>query len=201
MCDKLILRLSLSHKSTTAIFGAKHMELWQQFSPEELDILKARARQIATHTGDTVQRQIMAALAVHIGQTVYAFPVEHLLAVYVQTPVIRVPSVPAYIQGIANIRGHITPVINLAVLFNNASVQTLPEKYYLLVASKGQNTVAFFVERMGELLSADMEQLSPISEHTAARQYLWGITPDATTIIKLASILDDDALIIDRTTS
>jgi chemotaxis signal transduction protein len=175
------------------------MEVWQQFSEAELNILKARAKQIATSADDAVARRIIPTLAVYVGNTAYAFPIDHLLAVYMQMPIIHVPSVPSYIQGIANIRGHITPVINLARLFELSNSASLPEKYYLLVASKGQNTVAFFVERIGDLLSVDEDTLSPIAEHTIARHYLWGITPEDTTILKLASILDDETLIVNRT--
>jgi purine-binding chemotaxis protein CheW len=185
--------------SNFSLRGNDYMEIWQQFSEEELNILKARAKQIASRGGDEIQRHIIPALTVLVNQTAYAFPIDYLLAVYVQMPIIHVPSVPSYIQGIVNIRGHITPVLNLAVLFDTGGETTLPEKYYLIVASKDKNTVAFFVERIGDLLSVDVDTLSPIAEHTAARQYLWGITPQATTILKLASILDDDSLIVNRT--
>lgn len=175
------------------------MAIWKQFSDKELLILKARARQMAQSAADTTpERATVAALSVQVNDTVYAFPIEHLTAVYFSLSIIPVPSVPAYIQGIANIRGRITPVINLPILLNPAQSKALPETYYLLVASKGANTVAFFVEQIGDLLMVAVDELSAIAEHTVGRRYLSGLTPDEHCLLNLAAILDDETLIVKR---
>ena len=173
------------------------MKFYEQFSKKDLEILEARARQIATTSGDDRDGEIITVLSVGIGDEQYALPVEALTVVQEDIPVIPVPCVPSFVAGIANIRGHIIPVIDLAVLLNVAG-STAPDSRSLIVTASNQVNIALRVDTVGEVVSLwgdDLFSPSAISD-TTQNPYLRSMTADGMGILDVEAILNDPALVI-----
>src|SRR5688572_26983254 len=111
------------------------MAIWEHFSEAEIAILKQRAKQFSQSEEATSQAELISTLFVHINAVQYAFPIEHLIAVYVNVPIVTVPAVPNYIKGVANLRGYITPLLDLAQLFNIEQAESNQQKAYCILAS------------------------------------------------------------------
>jgi chemotaxis signal transduction protein len=102
-----------------------------------------------------------------------------------------VPNGPSWLQGFTNIRGSITPVIDLKVVFNHAHDQvakpapkTQFSKNYLLAIGKGVASFALPLAQFPEKLSFDMaetrqdhelapEILRPFIEHCFRQDIPW----------------------------
>jgi purine-binding chemotaxis protein CheW len=173
------------------------MRIYEQFSEKELEILEARARQLASTSQDDQGGEITTALTVGIGKEKYALPVEALTVVQDDIPIIPVPCVPSYVAGIANIRGHIIPVIDLAVLLNvpdDSAVDTGS----LIVATNDQFNVALRVDTVGEVVSLWGGDLFPVFQTVDTHQnlYLKSMTADGVGVLDVEAILNDPALVI-----
>jgi purine-binding chemotaxis protein CheW len=174
------------------------MSLWEHFSEAEMTILKQRARELSRTEAEKSQAELISTLFVHINNVQYAFPIEQLVAVYINVPVVAVPSVPAYIKGIANLRGYITPILDLARLFNIEQDPNPQQKAYCILASNDNNNCAFYVQRVADIQFINVDRLSPISEQAYKREYLRGITEEQVVLINTRAILEDESLVVDE---
>jgi purine-binding chemotaxis protein CheW len=174
------------------------MSLWEHFSEAEMAILKQRARELSHTESETSTARLISTLLVEINGVHYAFPIENLVAVYINIPVVAVPSVPPYIKGIANLRGYITPILDLSRLFNIEAAVNPQQKAYCILASHQENNCAFYVQHVADIQLINTENLSPISEQAYKREYLRGITAEKVVLINTTVILEDESLIVDE---
>src|SRR5262245_14950567 len=173
------------------------MSFYDHFSENEREILRTRAERIAKAQKDIRQGDTLSVLVTHVGKESYLLPMEALTAVYVGHTIIPVPCVPPFIAGIANIRGQILVVLDLATLL---SVPDDIAKQVLIVVSSGDTSIAFCVESVGEATTILMSELQPIpaAVHGA---YLQGILPNRMALLDLEAIFNDTSLIVDETIS
>jgi purine-binding chemotaxis protein CheW len=168
------------------------MSIYDRFSEKELEILRARANRIVTTSRDDQARDVITALVISAGRETYAMPIDQLTAVYENIAVAPVPCVPSFVAGIANIRGHILPVLDLAVLLNVPREDT--ERRALIVVSDSDSSVALAVEAVGEVTTFLKQDLTSIPG-----AYLQGVMQDGVAVLDVAAILGDPALVVDET--
>lgn len=175
------------------------MSFYQHFSEDELEILRARAERVAIISQEDGGEITLDALLVSIRQETYAMPIDAITNVYQGIPVIPVPCVPPHVAGIANVRGHILPVLDLAVLLNVPG-EAASSATHLIVASKGQMHVAFAVERIGEVVTLSMDKLNPVPATSSIERpaYLQGVFPDGVVLLDVEAVLSDPALMVDE---
>lgn len=175
------------------------MSFYQQFSEDELEILRARAERVAHISQEDRGKTTLNALLVSIRQETYALPITAISNVYQGIPVIPVPCVPSHIAGVANVRGHILPVLDLAVLLGVPG-EPAEEAANLIVANKGQMQVAFAVERIGEVVALPMDKLNPVPATIGLERaaYLEGVFTDGVALLDVEAVLSDPALMVDE---
>src|SRR5882724_2626146 len=104
------------------------MSIYEHFSQQELEILWARAERAAYAAQKSDAETLITALQITPGGESYALPVELLHGVYEGIEVMAVPCTPPFIAGVANVRGRILPVLDLATVLG-APEQALPETH------------------------------------------------------------------------
>jgi purine-binding chemotaxis protein CheW len=178
------------------------MSLYEQFSENDLAVLKARAIQAGRNSRDDQNSEAILALSVQIDEELYALPVETLIAVHNDIPIVPIPCVPPFVVGMANIRGHILPVIELSVLLN-ASGEAPAGSGTLVVSSYQQATVAFRVDSVGEVAAIAQDGLSPVpaAKGTEKSAYLQGMHRNGTALLEVEAILRDASLIVSEAVS
>ncbi len=178
------------------------MSFYDRFTEDEQALLRIRAERAALSSVDTPE--VLASidtLVVRLGDEPYGLPLRALTAAYQATmPIVPVPCTPGFIAGVANIRGRVVPVIDLAVLLGISTPATsdLPA---LVVIANDNMTVAFRVSAIGDTILVKVRELAPVSGlfDLAKREYLQGMLPDGTIILNTDAILNDPALIVDET--
>jgi purine-binding chemotaxis protein CheW len=170
------------------------MSFYEHFSKEEIAILRGRAERIANAQNEIQQGDTISALVIQAGGETYGLPMESLVAVYMEHTIIPIPCVPAFVAGIANIRGQIMPVFDLAVLLKVPGGDT---KHALIVASSKDNSVAFCVEAVGESRIVQVSELQPVPSMLNTT-YLQGISIDGMAMLNIEAIINDPALIVDE---
>jgi purine-binding chemotaxis protein CheW len=168
------------------------MSIYERFSEEELEILRERAERAAKATKGRDAESLRAVLQIRLGDESYGLPIENLVAVYQGVNVVPVPCVPAYVAGIANIRGRIMPVLDLAVLLGAPNGKQT-DASSLVVTATDSVSLAFRVETIGDSMTVKTDDLSSLSAEmsSAHTKYLYGILPDGTALANLEAILDD----------
>jgi len=168
------------------------------FSDNELTTLLLRAQRIA-HATQTEDDKSDNALIVRLWGEVYGLPIDSLTAVYQNIHIVPVPCTPGYVAGIANIRGHILPVLDLAMLLEIQSFQR-ETAGTLVVISHPEMEVAIQVDAVDNIRPYASSRLLPIPENfdAAPRQYLTGLLPDGAAILNIESLLKNPELIIDE---
>ncbi len=169
------------------------MSLYDHFSEDELAILRLRAERIANAQSETHQGDMTSALLIQTSGGIYGLPMEKLTAVYMNHKIIPVPCAPPFVAGIANIRGEIMPVFDLAVLLKVAGGDT---KRALIVASSADNSIAFCVEAVGETRAVQLSELQAVPS-LLNEAYLQGISVDGMAMLNVEAIINDPALVVD----
>jgi len=66
---------------------------------------------------NTLSRNVAQFVAFRIEEQTYAFRIEQIQEIVILTQITRTPQVPEYVEGVANLRGSIIPIVNLRKLF------------------------------------------------------------------------------------
>lgn len=179
------------------------MSFYDQFGEHEQVLLRMRAERAALTSLDTTQ--VLASidtLVVMLGDERYGLPLRALSAAYqVTTPIVPVPCTPPFVAGVANIRGHVVPVIDLAALLGVSANATPSNLAAIIVVSNDNMNVAFLVSAIDNAILMKVGELVPVSElfDLGKREYLQGTLPDGTIVLNMDAILNDPALIVDET--
>ncbi|SHJ54315.1 chemotaxis protein CheW [Tepidibacter formicigenes] len=90
---------------------------------------------------------------------------------------IKVPNTPQFVDGIINIRGDITPIINLKKRFNIEENNESIEGARIIVVSIKDKMVGFIVDDTSQVLSIDEKNIDPAPELIAGvdKTYIQGI--------------------------
>jgi purine-binding chemotaxis protein CheW len=102
----------------------------------------------------------MQYVAFFIGSEEYAIPIERVREVTEYLPVTRVPSVPATIRGVLNLRGTAVPVIDLSLKFGGDETVPGPRTCVVFVAIE--------VDREPIVMGVLTDMVSQVVELTAA---------------------------------
>jgi len=170
------------------------------FSEIERAILQERAKRLASQVTNEDNSGQITALRVHLGNEIFVFPLDELITIIDNATITPVPCVPPHIAGITNVRGRITPVINLAILLGITS-NTHDNERILIVAKVAdeRNMVAFWVHLIGDLVSVEQQTIEPLpSDFDAPHpEFFIGISENDHIILNTSTILNSETLTVD----
>ena len=178
------------------------MQLHEFFSQEEMELLRTRAERVAAPLQEEDRAGHVTALVVIMRGEMYALPIDSITVVYQDVVVIPVPCVPNFVAGIANVRGHLVSVLDLAVLLGLERGEDT-EETGLVVAQAGETTIGFRVEAVGEVIELQISQMNsvPANMNVSHVECIQGIFPDGTALLNMTAILEDPRIIVDETTN
>jgi len=94
------------------------------------------------------------------------------------TDISAIPEAPAFIIGVANLRGQIIPVIDLARQFGLKPQASLPESARIVVSEVQGQTVGLLVDAVPEVLrmaETDIEPAPELIRTRVRRDYIQGV--------------------------
>ena len=174
------------------------MRLQDLFSLEELNLLQQRAERVAAPLQEEAGAEHMTALVIILHSERYALMLDAITIVYHNVAIVPVPCVPDFVAGIANVRGHLISVLDLAAVLGLECGKELAEAA-LVVAEAGDTRIGFRVETIGEVVELSMSQLNPVPNdiNLAQPAYLQGLFPDGTALLNMRAILEVPRLVVD----
>lgn len=124
---------------------------------------------------------------------VYAFRIDRIREIVMPSNVSRLPDVPAYVDGVSNLRGSIIPIINLRVLLGLESQPPTADSR-VIVVSVGPRIIGCLVDAVSRVMRIAFAQIqaAPDTVVTAARGSIEGFARVAD---DLCILLDADSLL------
>jgi purine-binding chemotaxis protein CheW len=163
-------------------------------------ILEQRARALAQPISETEEKSsdMLRVISFHLGGETYAFPAASVFSVNKSIPVTPVPSVPDFVAGITNLRGHIRSVVNLARFLGLPEVKSPDGEEYVVVAQYQDIEVAFIVTGLDEVTDIPISDIKPRPSGSGgkANQYIAGIVPGGLILLDLPAIFTDERFIV-----
>jgi purine-binding chemotaxis protein CheW len=106
-------------------------------------------------------------LIFNLGAEEYGIDILHVQEIRSYDPPTSIANVPAFIKGVINLRGVITPILDLRIKFNLKSVK-YDELTVVVVVNVGKRVVGVVVDSVSDVLALDSGQISPVPELSAA---------------------------------
>lgn len=112
---------------------------------------------------ENLARYVAQFVAFRIADQTYAFRIEQIQEIVILTQITKTPQVPIYIEGVANLRGSIIPIVNLRKLFglaprpNDAETRTI-------VVNVGTRTIGCTVDNVTQVLRIGQDAVQPAPE-------------------------------------
>ncbi|WP_240376757.1 chemotaxis protein CheW [Bacillus piscicola] len=97
-----------------------------------------------------------------IGEEEFAFPVEHITGIEKPQPITKVPNTAEHIKGVTNIRGEVTPLLDLRSYLLKREA-TLDEDYKILLAQVGEIKIGLIVDKANEVLDIPEDLLESVT--------------------------------------
>jgi len=88
-----------------------------------------------------------------LGERLFGIEITEVQEVVRSTEITRVPHAPRYVLGVMNLRGNITPVIDLHSRFDLGQIQWSPKSRIIVLQLQNQ-AVGFMVDQVTEILHA-----------------------------------------------
>lgn len=119
---------------------------------------------------------VLKVIAFQLGDNEYALPIHQVQSIERLMPITRVPKTVPFIKGVINLRGVVTPIIDLRTRFG------LPEKEFddgtrIIVATLNEMEVGFIVDGANDVLDISEEIIEPQPEMVGEieAEYITGV--------------------------
>lgn len=93
----------------------------------------------------------------------YAISVRNVGGIERILPITRVPSTASFIKGVINLRGVVTPVIDLKEKFHQQETE-FTDQTRIIVVSLDDISVGFIVEEANDVVDINLNQIEPAPE-------------------------------------
>ncbi|CAG9619690.1 chemotaxis protein CheW [Sutcliffiella rhizosphaerae] len=106
----------------------------------------------------------------------YAIPVNQVRSIEKIMPITRVPNVPGYIKGVINLRGVITPIVDLRSRFEMEKI-SLSDSSRIIITVVEELEVGFIVDAANDVIDITNEDIEPSPEvvGSVANMYVKGV--------------------------
>ena len=116
-----------------------------------------RKREKVELTGD--EEQIVS---FRLGKETFAVKVSQVREIGKVEDITKVPNMPEFIEGMMNLRGQITTVINLKKRFNiDSQSNDLASASRIIIAEIGDNQIGIMVDAVEDVMQVPRQSISP----------------------------------------
>ncbi|QIE29218.1 Chemotaxis protein CheW (plasmid) [Caballeronia sp. SBC1] len=106
-------------------------------------------------------------LIFNLGAEEYGIDIQHVQEIRSYDRPTSIANAPAFIKGVINLRGVITPILDLRIKFSLKSVK-YDELTVVIVVNIGKRVVGVVVDSVSDVLALDSGQISPVPELSSA---------------------------------
>lgn len=117
-------------------------------------------------------------ISFEVGGQLFGLDINAIREIRAWSPVTRVPGVPHYIAGMANLRGAILPVVDLAARLGWEPTQA-SERHAIIVVQIGGQAAGLIVDSVSDLVQLDEDSLQqpPSLGESEEAAFIEGLAP------------------------
>jgi purine-binding chemotaxis protein CheW len=143
----------------------------------------------ALRRGDNL---VMQLVGFRLDNEDYAIAITKIQEIILMKPITRIPEVPAFIEGLINLRGSVIPIVNLRKRFG-LPARDVDDETRTIVVNIHDKTVGCIVDAVTQVMRISREEIQPppLSVLAISHQYIAGL---ARLEDRLLIILDIDRL-------
>ncbi|MGD6775352.1 MULTISPECIES: chemotaxis protein CheW [Bacillaceae] len=106
----------------------------------------------------------------------YAIPVQQVRSIEKLLPITRVPNVPPHIKGVINLRGVITPIVDLRARFD-IEEKRKTDASRIIITVVDEHEVGFIVDAANDVVDITEDQIEPAPEVVGSveNKYVQGV--------------------------
>lgn len=121
-------------------------------------------------------RSIKKVIVFQINNEEYTVPVDQVGSIERMMPITRVPGTSAFVKGVLNLRGVVTPVIDLRERFG-LPFKEADERTRIITVTVGELNVGLIVDAANDVLDLDETEVEPPPEivGTVEAEYIQGV--------------------------
>lgn len=112
---------------------------------------------------DNLARNVAQFVAFRIANQTYAFRIEQIQEIVILSQVTRTPQVPDYVEGVANLRGAIIPIVNLRKLFG-IEPKPIDADTRTIVVNVGKRTIGCTVDTVTQVVRIGQDSIHAAPE-------------------------------------
>ncbi len=94
-----------------------------------------------------------------VGDEEYGIEIDYVIEIIEVYPITEVPDIPFYIKGLINLRGKITPVMDVRLRFNKPP-QEYNERTCIIVVKQEESTIGLIIDTIRDVLDIDDSLIS-----------------------------------------
>ena len=122
-------------------------------------------REAANYKEQQAPTELLQLVVFKLGGESYGLAIDQIKEVVLSPPVARMPQTPAYIKGLANIRGNIIAIMDLEQKFGLQASQTKVEAYpYTLVIENETYKIGVLVKEVPDTITVPVEDIDRASD-------------------------------------
>lgn len=120
--------------------------------------------------------QMLKVIVFQIKDEEYTIPVEQVGSIERMMPITRVPGTKSFVKGVLNLRGVVTPIIDLRERFEIEGADNTDQTRIITVTIQGLN-VGLIVDAANDVLDLDESTIEPPPEivGTVEAEYIQGV--------------------------
>ena len=167
-------------------------------TPDARAILRARARALARpRDRAAVAEASLELLEFRLAQECYALETRHVREVYPLRDLTPLPCTPPFVLGIVNVRGRITPVIDIKKFFDLPD-KGLTDLHRIILVRGNDLELGLLADVIVGVRTIPVDSLQPsLPTLTGIRaDYLKGVTAERLVVLDLDRILADPKIIV-----
>ncbi len=139
--------------------------------------------------------EMMKIVAFKLGSEEYGMDIEHVQSIERIQQITRVPNAQPYVKGVINLRGHVTPIIDLRSRLNLGQTE-YTENTRVIITKFEEIELGFIVDQTSEVIDILPGEIEAPSSSTFNIEYFTGIAKIEGRLIILLKL---SKLIIDET--
>jgi purine-binding chemotaxis protein CheW len=161
-------------------------------------VLAARAEALARRTPAAPPAAEVEVVVFTLGGERYALPSAHVREVAAAPALARLPGAPAFVLGLANLRGEVVDVLDLRPFLGAAAAPTSAASR-LLVLGGDRPELAVWADAVEALQRVDAGALRPAPDAPARTrpEYVRGLDPSGVALLDGDALLQDPRLRVD----
>jgi purine-binding chemotaxis protein CheW len=167
-------------------------------SPEDREILRARARALARPPGSaTAAGASLELLEFRLARECYGLETRHVQEVCPLKDLTPLPCVPPFVLGIVNVRGRVTPVIDIKKFFDLPD-KGLTDLHRIILVRGNDLEFGLLADVIVGVRTIPVDSLQPSlpTLNGIRADYLKGLTAERLVVLDLDRILADPKIIV-----